>query len=60
MGKTWREVKVIAGSTVCWYCLAEALCSQVEYQEIKLTATERKYAQQTDTVLPQKVFICNN
>jgi hypothetical protein len=45
MGKTWIEVKVIAGSTVCWHCLVEALHSEVEYQEINLTATGRKHAQ---------------
>lgn len=26
MGKTWREIKALAGNKVCWRCFVEALC----------------------------------
>jgi len=32
-GKTRREVKEIPG-TVCWHCLGEALCSEVQQWEL--------------------------
>jgi hypothetical protein len=29
-GKTWRDVKVIAGRKVRWCCFVEVLCPEVE------------------------------
>jgi hypothetical protein len=36
VGKTWREVRTFPGNRVCWCCFVEALCSEVELQEIDL------------------------
>jgi hypothetical protein len=30
VGKTWREIKPIAGNRVCWHCFMNALCSEVK------------------------------
>jgi hypothetical protein len=29
-GNTRREVKAIPGNRVCWYCLMEALCPEMQ------------------------------
>jgi hypothetical protein len=28
--ETRREIRAISGSRVCWHCLVEALCSEVQ------------------------------
>jgi hypothetical protein len=33
-GKTRREVKAIPGNRVCWHCLVETLCSEVQWWEL--------------------------
>jgi hypothetical protein len=34
VGRTWRQVKAIVGNQVNWHCFVEALCSELEYQEL--------------------------